>query len=187
MRMLVNAQASLDRPRGDARATPRTNMFVLAAMTAGSASGPVRIRNMSSGGAMIEGASLPSHGDFVELRRGNSYVSGTVAWCHGGKAGLQFEGRPNVAEWMPGAAGQQRIDNIVYQAKADAGLRIAPTMPEGDSGLCRMRLRRLAQQVDALADELADDPEIIARLGPKLQTLDMASQALRKLSNAQSG
>jgi hypothetical protein len=43
--------------------------------------------------------------------------------------------------------------------------------------------RRLARAIDALADELADDPAVVARYGTKLQALDMAGQALRKVAD----
>ena len=39
-----------------------------------------------------------------------------------------------------------------------------------------------ASAADALADDLAEDPAVVARFMTKLQTLDIAAQTLRKLA-----
>ena len=44
-------------------------MFVIATMSAITASGPIKIRNLSRHGAHIEGAELPGLGDDLKLRR----------------------------------------------------------------------------------------------------------------------
>lgn len=158
-------------------------MFVLATISGESASGPVRIRNLSACGALIEGASLPNVGDRVELRRGSGFVCGEVVWCSDGRAGLRFDGRVEVGEWMPGGhAGQQCVDRIVHQVKSDTIPPSAPILPEQDFALAPMQLRKLAREIDALADELADDGTVVAKLAAKLQALDIASQVLRKLA-----
>ena len=134
---------------------------------------------------MVEGAALPQVGDRFELRRGGSCVCGTVAWCSDGRAGLKFDGRVDVAEWTPGGyAGQQRVDQVFQQGKAGA-VEKAPAaqilVPQEDP-FAPPQLRRLARAIDALADDLADDGAVVAKFAAKLQTLDIASQVLRKLS-----
>jgi hypothetical protein len=52
---------------------------------------PVRIREISSEGAMIECDVAPSEGSEVTLRRGPLDVSATVIWSDGRKCGLEFE------------------------------------------------------------------------------------------------
>lgn len=166
---------------------PRTNLFVLATMTARGASGPVRIRNLSPCGAMIEGASLPAAGERYELTRGANSVGGRVVWCAEGRAGLRFEGRVEVAAWMPsGHAAQLRVDQVFQQIKTIPAAPVpvpAPALPLTlDAALSPTQLRRLARDIESLADDLADDAAVVARFATKLQTLDLASQALRKLS-----
>lgn len=159
-------------------------MFVLATIAAGSASGPVKIRNLSPGGAMVEGAALPQVGDRFELRRGASCVCGTVAWCRDGLAGLEFDGTVDVAEWTPGGhAGQKRVDQVFQQVTAGAGAapEVQILVPQEDT-FAAPQLRRLARAIDALADDLADDAAVVAKFAAKLQTLDIASQVLRKLA-----
>lgn len=172
----------MDQQDVNSRVEHRTNMFVLAALSSASASGQVKIRNMSPNGALIEGPVLPAVGEQLHLSRGTSSVRGRIAWCHAGKAGVQFDGRAEVGDWTPGGTiAQQRVDLVVRQVKAGA-------VPLGadehfiSQGLGPSDLEELAQAVDALSDALADDPVTVARFGTKLQTLDVASQVLRKLS-----
>lgn len=169
-----------------ARIELRTNMFVLAAISALSASGPVKIRNLSSRGALIEGATLPSTGERVELRRGTRQASGRVAWCQNGKAGLRFDGRVDVYDWMPrGQDGQQLVDRVAEETKAYGATTTSSLADASASHLLApapFDLRKLARALDSLADDLAEDASITARLGSKLQTLDVVSQVLRRLS-----
>ena len=53
----------------DVRREPRTNMFVMATIYADTGSAPVKVRNLSSTGALIEGEVLPPLGATVRLRR----------------------------------------------------------------------------------------------------------------------
>jgi hypothetical protein len=160
-------------------------MFVAAALAASGASGPVRIRNLSPAGAMIEGASLPPQGDRFELRRGASSVSGRVVWSGSGKAGLRFDGRVEVAEWMPGGhAGQQRVDQVFQQTKISPPVaEVAVPSAAHEDMLAPAQLRRIARALDALADEIADDGDAVAKFAVKLQALDIASQALRRMAD----
>ena len=48
--------------------------------------------------------------------------------------------------------------------------------------LSREDILHTAAAMEALSDELADDPAVVARFMTKLQTLDIAAQTLRKLA-----
>ena len=50
----------------------------------------VTLRNISSGGAMIEAPSLPEVGRIVQLKRGAIDVLATIVWAKDGRAGLEF-------------------------------------------------------------------------------------------------
>jgi hypothetical protein len=52
---------------------------------------PVKIRDLSSEGAMIEGDGVPSEGTDVILQRGPIEVFATVVWSDGRQCGLEFE------------------------------------------------------------------------------------------------
>jgi len=61
-----------------ARIEPRTNMFVMASLAAGQAQATVKVRNMSTRGALIEGTSLPPEGAECLLHRGDIALEATV-------------------------------------------------------------------------------------------------------------
>lgn len=171
----------------NSRIEQRTNMFVLATLSSASATGQVKIRNMSSHGALVEGPVLPALGEPLHLSRGKLSVKGQIVWCRAGKAGVRFNAPVEVGGWTPGGnAAQQRADHVVQQVKAGA-VPLASDELTALQGLRPSDLQRLANAVDSLSDALADDPAIVARFGAKLQTLDVASQILRKLSQQQTG
>ena len=179
----------------ECRAHPRTSMFVMATMSAPSASGPIRIRNMSLGGAMIEGAPLPPIGDPLHLRRGELAVTGYVVLCREGRAGMRFDCAVQVSDWLPSAAacGQQRVDQTFQALKAEAA-GTAPTAPVAPAApplaparpapVAPAELVRTAAAIDELADVLAEDMDVVMRHGGRLQVLDLAGQVLRRLAGA---
>jgi hypothetical protein len=157
-------------------------VFVLATLSSAGASGQVKIRNTSATGAFIEGPALPAVGEQLHLSRGASSIRGRIAWSLASKAGARFGGRVEVGDWTPGGnSAQQRVHKVVRQIKAGA-LPLGLDERSISYELCSSDLERLAQAVDALSDALADDPATVARLGTKLQALDVASQVLGKLS-----
>ena len=167
------------------RAHERTSMFVLAGMTTGAYSGPVKIRNMSPAGALIEGEILPQVGEQLRIQRGALTASGEVVWRLPNKAGLQFSTVVYVPAWLPTGASnkQQEVDRLVQQAKEGQSFRPPPRPPQsGPPAVTHEQLVELTEAIDALADELADDAHVIAAHGARLQALDLASQTLRKLA-----
>ena len=161
-------------------------MFVMAAISAPTASGPVRIRNLSPSGALIEAKALPMPGELVMLRRGEDSISGKVVWTEGGRAGLHFEAKVQVAKWLPaGQSAQARLDETFQQMKnaAQGSPPPASNAPLHSTMPSALDLRRIARAIDALADDLADDPAVVGRYGTRLQALDIAGQALRKVAD----
>ncbi len=72
---------------------PRTSMLRTARLEAGGVGGDIRIRNVSSGGAMIDGVEFPPEaiGADVQIELlENQLFPATIRWMHGGRAGLQF-------------------------------------------------------------------------------------------------
>ena len=171
-------------PRIGMRSEPRTNMFVMASMSSSSVSGPVKIRNLSEHGALIESAQLPAVGEMLELRRGEILVSGRVVWRLDGKAGLQLDGPVTPTDWMPaGHAGQAAVDSTFQNLKTGVGTSpVSQAAPSTGQPSDPTMLRRTADSLDALADSLAEDSDVVARHASELQVLDIASQTLRKLA-----
>jgi hypothetical protein len=157
------------------RAHPRTSMFVLATMAAASLTGPVKVRNMSPDGALIEGATLPGVGDHLSLQRGELKATGQIVWQDGGKAGVRFR--------------QQLVEQTVYELK---NASVAPTLtapaaaraPLPSSAIERVDLLEAADALDTLADALAGDNEVVLNHSTTLQVLDVAAQLLRRCAVA---
>ena len=51
----------------------------------------VRIRDLSAGGARIQGDELPGVGTDALLKRGEFETFGHIAWIHDGHAGIEFD------------------------------------------------------------------------------------------------
>lgn len=172
----------------DARCEPRTSVFVMATLYAGAGSSAVKVRDVSPAGALIEGGVVPPPGTQVCLCRAGLTITGTIVWSRGDRAGLRFESRTSVAEWLPrgGAlAPQQRVDEIVQQVKASGparplSRRDVPTFQSAT--ISDVELTQLALALESLAEDLAGDAGVTTRHMEKLQTLDVAVQALRKLA-----
>lgn len=161
-------------------------MFVMGTIYSPTGSAPVKIRNLSAGGALVEGGVVPPQGDEVRLSRGALSVVGKVVWRVDMRAGLQFDSRVSVADWLPdlrASGSQQRVDTLVQQIKA------APPSPvtlfdPAPGDVTSDELDRIKKMLESLAEDLADDPEVVGRHASKLQALDLAAQVLGKLGRA---
>jgi PilZ domain len=79
------------------RRSRRSNVLLAASIEASGASHPVKLRNLSTEGALIEGDDLPVEGSEVMFRRNELSVKSRVAWVHGKHAGVAFR-RPIAQE-----------------------------------------------------------------------------------------
>ena len=176
---------------------PRKNLMLTASIESETLSAPVRVRNLSESGAMIDGAALPVVGAKVVLRRADLSTAATVMWREGGRCGIKFDNVvASVDEWVagkqnpPGQAqyGQARVDAI--QSAVRAGVELQPEAPSATgAGLSGKDLdARIAEEIDFLrrlidnlGEELTDDPIVVQRHLQAVQTLDRASQILGHL------
>ena len=167
----------------DVRQEPRVNLFVMATLCENSRSAPVKIRNISVSGALIEGE-VPIPSTRICLRRGSLAALGEVIWRSGGRSGLKFDETVAVTDWLPrgrGPASQQHVDEMVQQIKAGTAA-VGATNESAPHRLSASEFRRVQKLLETLADDLSDDSEMLAKYGSQLQCLDLASQILGKLS-----
>lgn len=185
------SDSSYSKPASNKRSQPRSSMFLAAVMRAGVEQAPVKVRNMSPNGAMVDTPLAPTRGTSVDLTRGPLIPRGTVIWSSSNRVGLRFSSEVSVKEWMaaPGAVHQQQIDEIVALVKAGG-------LPQGDPAFAARGASREARTHEQLADDLAatlrllsdleDDlascDETLVRHGMKLQNLDIAMQMLRAVA-----
>lgn len=72
------------------RKTQRSNVLMQATLEVSGTSIPVKLRNLSSDGALIESERLPIEGSAVVFRRGELAVPGKIAWTKTTHAGVAF-------------------------------------------------------------------------------------------------
>lgn len=171
----------------EARIAPRTNMFIAAIMQVAGGTCPVRIRNMSRSGALVEAAVLPPPGSAVALVRSVYRVTGKVAWSKGGLCGVKLDSTVTVADWMatPENARQVRVDMMIAEIKgASAAAPIASASVPPPIVDLRGDIDRLHLILDAMGEELTSVPETLMRHAGVLQHLDIAGQMLDALKQA---
>ena len=79
------------------RRSRRSNVLLAASLEAGGAVHHVKLRNLSSEGALVEAEDLPIEGTKVVFRRNDLEVESRIAWVSGKHAGVAF-GCPLKAE-----------------------------------------------------------------------------------------
>lgn len=171
----------------DARATPRSSIYLAAALFCDGSSCPVKIRNISTTGALLEGAVIPIPGSLVQLVRGGLIVHGLVAWSVAGRCGIKFSGSVDVQRWqaIPTNSEQQRVDEVVRLVKAGAVPLPIPALghhsernDDNPSAEVSGDLQRISELLERLGTVLASDADVVARHGSELQNLDIAMQVL---------
>lgn len=159
----------------------------MATLYADSASSPVKLRDLSSQGGLIEGAVIPTPETIVRLVRGELSIIGEIVWSGAGRAGVRFNSVLSVADWFPGGraiAPQQRVDKLVQLVKSTKKppFRAHPEIEIQQSKISQRELKRLRVAINSLAEDLVGDPEVVRRHAKKLQTLDEVAQVLARLA-----
>ncbi len=72
------------------RRTRRSNVLMTATLELSGVALPVKLRNLSAEGALVEGDTLPVDGAQLLFCKGDLRVSGQVAWTKGRRAGITF-------------------------------------------------------------------------------------------------
>lgn len=72
------------------RKNRRSNVLMSASLELSGTSLPVKLRNLSAEGSLVEGDKLPVEGASILFRKGDLSMAGTVAWVKGRQAGISF-------------------------------------------------------------------------------------------------
>lgn len=176
--------------------SPRKNLLLAATIEADGLKVPVRIRNLSQDGAMVDGSALPRPGTRVLLRRADIEIGARVIWLGDGRCGIAFDhGAVTVEEWVAGnrAAtfeghrGQARVDAIQEAVRRGDLLPPEPAPPPQTTGIADLG-ERIVEEIhfvrgllDTLGEQLVGDPAVVAAHLETLQNLDRASQILDHL------
>jgi PilZ domain len=172
-------------PEAEHRSEGRSNVFLTAALETDAGSAPVRIRNLSSVGALVDGTAFPPVGTKVRLLRAHLKASGEIVWQEKAHCGIRFESAINVIDWVQraGHSGQQRVDGIV------AAIRNSNPVPRDlqqslDTG---PSLAAISQTLDQICERLARTPTMSIELGEELLRLDAIAQSLRQIATGRGG
>jgi hypothetical protein len=77
------------------RKNRRSNVLMSASLELSGTSVPVKLRNLSAEGALVEGEKLPVEGSSVLFRKGDLSMPGRVAWVNEKQAGVNFAQKLN--------------------------------------------------------------------------------------------
>ena len=167
----------------DPRTDQRSHVFLMAVLRAGTISCPVRVRNISNHGALLEGKGLPSEKQIVALRRGSLSVSGQIAWIAGQHCGIRFSKPITVAEWVDraGPVGQQRVDSAVaeYRRSSSPGFvseNLAMKRAPGE-------LEELSLRLLQTCERIAELPGMSVALAEQLLKIEAAAHAIRDVAH----
>lgn len=169
------------------RCEPRSNIFVAAVLYHCDGSTPVRIRNMSRSGALIECAELSSEDTEVQLCRGSRVARGRIAWRRDDRAGIRFDGIVDVAGWLPNGdrdKDQHRVDAMIEEcrtAPATGFEQLAPAKAITNLEII-MQLLGLRVSLNQAAEDLASNAAVAAGHAQALQALELAAYNLDKLT-----
>ena len=72
------------------RKSRRSNVLMAASLELSGTALPVKLRNLSADGALVEGDKLPVEGASIMFRKGDLSMAGIVAWVKGRQAGVSF-------------------------------------------------------------------------------------------------
>lgn len=160
------------------RTEGRANVFLTAVLDSGGTAAPVRIRNISARGALVDGPALPAVGARVRLMRGRLLAAGQLAWVGAGQAGVNFDSEIDVASWVQraGHSEQQHVDGVV--AALRSGAPVAPDLRDRGGG----SLPAISAELDQICERLAQTQRMSVEFGEELVKLDTIAQALRRLA-----
>jgi hypothetical protein len=161
-------------------------MFVTGTLYATGGSTPVRIRNLSRRGALVEAAALPPAGTAVRLSRGSLSVAGQMMWVTGHKGGLQLASAVSAGDWLPmgeRGRGQQLIDETMHRARLGA----APPKPlepvSRSAPSLRAELVRLQHLLLQANEQLASEDALTTVQVIVIQAIDGVANSLAQLAD----
>jgi hypothetical protein len=161
------------------RDTPRSNVFLTAALSIGVQSFPVRVRNLSAFGALLEGDSLPSENSAVLLKRGSLCAKGEVAWQSDRHCGVRLESSIDVAEWVKraGPARQQSIDSAIAEFRKRGSASPELALLSSSGGVDTLGL--MSSELLASCERIAVLPNMSVELAEEVLKIEATALAIK--------
>ena len=164
----------------DPRANERSNVFLSATLYTETRSFPVRVRNLSARGALLDGAGLPGDGCAISLRRAHLAVDGKIVWEAHELRGVRFSAEIDVQEWvrLKGHPGQQRVDQSVAAVRRGdartATHELDEARPAYDS------IEAICVALEQVCERLANSASLTGDVVDELLRLEAIAQTLRR-------
>ena len=162
--------------KSDPRMDPRSNVFLIATCSAEDSTQPVKVRNLSVHGALLEGQGLPAEGATVSLRRGSLGVAGVVAWRDETHCGVRFNRPIDVEHWVRriGSQGQQKVDAAIADLRGGLATydRINPRVVDDVITSASAQLLEICERIAAL-------PGMSIGLAEELVRIDAIAHSLK--------
>lgn len=162
------------------RKAERVNTLLAADALIGNTCWPVRIRNISSTGVMVETAVKVDVKSSILIKRGTLHVAGEIVWRRDGVFGVRFFEPADVAPWL-GISSREAVASI--DQCAQSGIQASASLSE--AALTRRIAEEIAyaeRLVSAVASSLSEDPILRVRYCGRVQELSIAADMLNQLS-----
>jgi len=161
------------------RSEERSHVFLAASLDTGAKSIAVRVRNLSPGGALLDGPELPGVGTRVRLRRGALSAVGEISWQRKTQSGIKFDGDVDTSSWVQAVAhSQKRVHATPDPQKASGATRRKVQEPARVESLSL-----ISAALDQICERLAGTPVMSVDCGDELLKLQKVAQSLRRLAN----
>ena len=164
------------------RADIRSNVFLSATLLAAGVTLPVRIRNISPTGVLLDGAGLPPQGSVIHLRRGSLSAGGEIAWQRDGLCGVRFDTAVVVNDWVRRTEhkGQARVDEMIALVRNLPNDRGGAAGPQESAD----SLRSISADLTQSCERLANLPDVVATCSDEILRLDAIAQRLTNFLEA---
>jgi hypothetical protein len=161
------------------RLETRANVFLAAVLEDDTSSRPVRVRNLSAWGALVEGQFLPPVGTSIRLIRGQLRAVGSLAWVNAALGGINFHRRIEAQAWLKGAGHreQQRVDEVV-KALRNSEVITPHLLDSSDAP----SVANISTSLDQVCERLGAFPNMSVEFGEELLRLDAIAQQLRAIA-----
>ena len=159
------------------RCDVRSNVFLAATIVDELRSSPVRIRNLSSRGALLDAFVGTADKTIVGLHRGRLTARGQISRRSSGQCVIRFDSPIVVAEWARriGHKGQQQVHEVL------AAIRSTKPFPSKDP-ISNETLKDISEALDGIYRRLASSSRFPCEMSEELLLLNGIAQALRALS-----
>jgi PilZ domain len=167
----------------DPRLHQRSNVYLGAVLSTDDGASPVRVRNLSVHGALLEGDDLPVEGTKVQLGRGRLSAAGTIAWQRGNQRGVRFDEPVEVGGWVrpTGHRGQQRVDAAIAAIRGARPspdlLAIVGAVPDSQESL-----ESLSEELALVCERIAATEDLPIDVAEQIMRLEVISNSIGRLA-----